>query len=119
MTYDCTCDYEMPSVVRNRNVKRARKHCRCEECGRDIEAGDPYRNIWGVWDGISETHVMCRHCADLNDWALISVPCFCWCYGTLHEDIRNMVEEVRRDVPGFFFEYGRKMVALKRAGARI
>ncbi|WP_371422895.1 hypothetical protein, partial [Tardiphaga sp.] len=44
-----------------------------------------------------------------------SVPCFCWIYGDLHENVRDLVGEVRHDVPkGFVLEWGRRMIKIQR-----
>lgn len=116
MSYDCYCDYDPPEFCAHRMVK-ARKQFRCEECGHRIQPGQLYERTSGKWDGYFCTFVTCRHCAGLREWARISVPCFCWTYGNVLEDIRDMVAQVRRDVPGFFFEYGRRVIAAKRAKA--
>lgn len=115
MTYDaCSCDYDPPSVCHTKTVK-ARKEYRCEECRRKIEIGERYENTWGVWEGEGSTFRTCDLCAELRKWARISVPCFCWTYGDLHENIRDMVMEVRRDCPpGFVMEWGRRMIKIER-----
>ena len=117
MAYDCSCDYEPPSLYSKRLVKSARKRFFCCECGHTIKPGDSYERITGLWDGYFDSFVTCRHCASLKAWAIVSVPCFCWAHGNLLQDVRDMVDEVRHDVPGFFFEYGRRVIAAKRAKA--
>lgn len=116
MSYEsCYCDYDPPEWLSTRNVKAARKPHRCDECGVPIKAGEPYEYVHGKWDGYCSTFHTCMLCAELRQWALISVPCFCWSYGNLHDDVGDMVQETAPDVPGFFMEYGRRMIKIKRA----
>ena len=115
--YDaCYCDFDPPEFYSARRIKSARKPHRCEECRREIKPGESYEVHNGKWEGAFDTFIWCSHCADLCAWARISVPCFCWYFGDLHENLRDMVREVARDVPGLFMEYGRRMIRLRRAG---
>jgi hypothetical protein len=114
VSYDCSCDYDPPSWYSQRNVKAARKEHQCEECGCTIRIGEPYEDTCGMWDGYVSRFKTCLRCVALRQWARISVPCFCWAHGNLHDDVKTMVGEVRRQVPGFFFEYGRRMVKIER-----
>lgn len=116
MAYDsCSCDYDPPSVHRTNFVKAARKEHHCYECGSAIAVGEPYENTWGVWDGNVSTFKTCHLCAELRQWAQISVPCFCWVYGDLHENVRDLVSEAREDCPvGFTMEWGRRMIKIQR-----
>jgi hypothetical protein len=112
----CVCDYDPPDWYRVRRIKAARKPHKCFECGALIAAGQPYEYTCGQWDrsGI-DSFSTCMLCVDLRNWAKISVPCFCWTHGGLLDEVEEMVSEVRHDVPGLFFEYGRRMVAIRRA----
>lgn len=116
--YDCSCDYDgYWDVIHTRSVKAARKPYVCCECKCDIRVGEPYENTWGVYEGDACRYRMCARCVDLRDWAKISVPCFCWCYESLHDDVREMVRQVAPDIPGFFMEFGRRMVRIRRRAA--
>jgi hypothetical protein len=117
MSGGCFCDYEQPEWISHTQVKAARKAHKCSECGAIIPSGSPYEYVCGKWDGCVDTFNICPLCKELRQWATISVPCFCWAYGHLHSDVREMVSETRYNVPGFFFEYGRRMVKIKRARA--
>lgn len=117
MTHDCYCAYDSPETYHARIVARARKPRTCPECGEAIAVGDRYEYVWGIWEGRADTQITCADCLSLRQWAVISVPCFCWAHGNLLDDIRTMVDEVRADVPGFFFEYGRRVVRIRRARA--
>src|SRR3990167_254561 len=115
MTYDaCSCDYDPPEFCTVKTVT-ARKQFKCYECRSEIKPGDRYERAVGKWDDDLSTYRTCDLCAELRQWARISVPCFCWYYGYLHDNVEDMVHEVRRDVPkGFVFEWGRRMIAIER-----
>lgn len=117
MSY-CDCDYDgdPPKFYRVDRIKRARKQYRCEECRGPILAGEPYRRITGCWYGNEiEVYFTCHLCCELEQWAKISVPCFCSPpFGELHERVQEMVQDVAPTVPGFFFEYGRRMVRIRQ-----
>lgn len=115
---ECYCDYDPPAWITTREIKAARKPHRCDECGAHIAPGDPYEYVCGKWNGYVDRFHTCRLCRELRQWAMISVPCFCWAYGNLHDDVREMVREVAHKVPGMFFEYGRRMIQIKRAKAK-
>lgn len=114
MTYECVCDFDAPEWHRTSRPKAAKPH-RCEECAAPIKAGETYRYDVGKWDGHIWTVHTCTACDQLAAWALISVPCFCYAFGNLHDAVREMVREVRLEVPGFVMEWGRRMVAIRRA----
>jgi hypothetical protein len=115
MSYcECDYDYDPPKVFRAGLVKRARKQHRCDECNGPILAGESYKKRGGVWQETFETYRQCALCVELEEWAKISVPCFCWdIFGTLHERVQEMVQDVAPTIPGFFFEYGRRMVKIR------
>lgn len=115
MSYDCYCDYDAPEWMTQYTVKKSRKSHKCCECSALILVGESYEYTCGKWDGYLSTHHICLRCVELRDWATISVPCFCWAFGNLHDDVREMVREVVRDTPpGFFMEYGRRIVKIRR-----
>lgn len=115
MTYDsCSCDYDPPEFIVI-ETRKARKSHRCYECRADIPPRETYEHVRGKWEGEIYTFRTCALCLELRQWAKISVPCFCWAYGDLHDNIRDMVSEVRPDVPrGFVFEWGRRLIKIER-----
>lgn len=118
MSYDCFCDYDPPEWMSQHIVKAARKPHKCYECCIPILPGESYEYTAGKWDGYVSAHHTCLRCVELREWATISVPCFCWGFGNLHEDVHEMVREAVRDAPpGFFMEYGRRMVTIRRERA--
>ena len=114
VSYDCYCDGDPPTWVSFRDVKRSRKPHKCCECHAPIPVGSAYEYTSGLWDGEQQDFHICQLCVELREWARISVPCFCWTYGDMHENVRDMVQEVAPSVPGFFMEWGRRMVKIRR-----
>lgn len=109
MSYDCYCDdLERPSVI-HESTPTARKPYKCSECGRHIEPGTKYQNVWGVWGGEGQTFKRCQACTRLVEYIKAHVPCFCDSLGGLHEEasetLANMPEigfgGVRRYVEAF------------------
>jgi len=119
MSYECYCDYDPPEWMSQRMVKKSRKPHKCYECSAPIFVGEPYEYTSGKWDGYTDFFHTCTRCVELREWAKISVPCFCWGFGNLHDDVREMVREVVHDAPaGFFMEFGRRMVAIRQERQR-
>lgn len=116
MTYECYCDGDPPTVFRRKTV-RARKQHTCTECHCRIHAGEQHEYVFGIWDGDAAQYRTCQLCVELHDWATTSVSCFCRTFGNLHSEARELVSELRRDVPGFLFEWGRRMVKIRRHAA--
>jgi hypothetical protein len=118
MTYACECDGDAPSVFSSRMIKAARKQHTCEECRARIKPGEPYEYTFGVWDGTANNFHICPLCVELRQWATISVPCFCFIFGELHQNVRDMVDAVRGDCPpGFVFEWLCRMLRIKHRAA--
>lgn len=117
MSYECSCDYDPPEIITTR-VYSAKKEHTCDECGRQIGPGEKYEYVWGKWEGDVSVVKTCPDCMELRQWAEISVPCFCYAFGNLHEEAREMVSEIRRDIPGIIFEWGRRIVKIDRKRGR-
>lgn len=117
MSY-CDCnydDYEPVEFCTVKDVKAARKQHVCSECRGPIFNGEAYRKHSYKFSGDMTTNRTCALCCELEQWAKISVPCFCSPpFEGLHEQVREMVEDIAPTVPGFFFEYGRRMVVIRR-----
>lgn len=113
--YDaCSCDYDPPSFC-NIETRKARKAHECQECRGPIPAGETYEYVRGKWEGEILIFKTCALCLELRQWAVISVPCFCFAYEMLHENVRDLVTEARADCPpGFVFEWGRRMIKIQR-----
>jgi hypothetical protein len=114
MTYDaCYCDYDPPTFCTIKTVKGRKEH-KCDECRGPIAVGEQHEYVSGKWDGDLQWFRTCPLCLELRQWALISVPCFCFGYSNLHQDVIDMVQEVAPGVPGFVFEWGRRMIKIDR-----
>lgn len=115
MSY-CDCDYDgdAPSFF-SQSVVKARKPHRCTECYGPIAKGDSYKRSSGKWDGRIDVYRECEGCMELRQWAEISVTCFCCnVFGELHERVTEMVDDIRHDIPGFMFEWGRRVINIER-----
>lgn len=110
----CQCDYNSPTFCTVQMIKHSRKQHRCYECRGSIEVGVSYERVFGLWDGETCEFKTCLLCLELREWATISVPCFCHAYGDLHDNVLEMVQDVAPSVPGFFMEYGRRMVKIRQ-----
>jgi hypothetical protein len=87
----CSSDYNPPSVFNQKDVK-ARKPHKCSECYRVIAIGETYRNVFGVWDGSSETFFWCAHCDAAQSIVEAATDCHCYLFGALWEDFRETAE---------------------------
>ena len=120
MSY-CECDYDdnPPRFFSATVVKSARTQHKCCECNGPIMPGETYTRRSGSWyPGEIDTYCECHLCMELRDWAKISMPCFCCnIFGDLHDKVREMVGDVAPKTPGFFVEYGRRMVKIRQRGA--
>ena len=74
MTLSCWCDYDACEWETNRWVK-ARKHHRCEECGRNIQPGEQYLYSAAKQDGSVWQSKCCEHCDEL--WGNLTNLGFC------------------------------------------
>jgi hypothetical protein len=110
----CEC-WEAPAEFMSQSVRTARKQYRCHECCCSIEPGEKYEETFGKWDGDVARFKTCRLCLEVRNWAQISVPCFCWTFGDMLENVQTLVDEARGDMPaGWMFEWGRRMVPIRR-----
>lgn len=116
---DCYCDYDPPTFFQKRLVQAARSNHKCSECGRTIYGGEPYEYVSGKWDDLFARFYTCSDCVSLRTWGEEAVPCFCWAHGSLRDDLAEMVENYRSEVPGFYFEYGRLIIKARRRRAEL
>lgn len=118
MSYcECDDDYDAPEFY-SETVVKARKQHRCTECFGPIYPGEQYMRRSGKWNGDVLDYPECHLCMELREWAKVSMPCFCAnTFETLHEKAREMVDDIKREVPGITFEWGRRMVKIQRRKA--
>ena len=92
MDSDCFCDFDPPTFS-SIGIRKARKPHRCEECGNKIRPGDSYEYVAGMWEGCFSQFKTCEHCRDLRVWTMNNIPCLCWCYGNMDEDIKYAIDD--------------------------
>lgn len=111
----CECwDNNGPEFM-SQCVRTARKAHWCYECGCSIEPGTKYEETFGKWDGNVSGFKTCHLCLEVRNWAQISVPCFCFTFGEVLENVQTLVDEARQDMPpGWMFEWGRRMVPIRK-----
>jgi hypothetical protein len=117
MSYDCSCDYDPPSVY-NATTPRAKKQHRCTECSGPIAPGEHYERVFGVWDGYAGTHKTCERCFNLRTWVKNNVPCLCIMHGNQDEENEYAVDEARYRAPletkGLRFGFLRRKILRER-----
>lgn len=111
----CYCDYDPPSMYEKCRVKSARKLHKCSECRRTINPGEPYENVWGIWDGQSDTFKTCQHCLALREFVEAHVPCVCWQHGNMRDDAIETAREWAHETVGLLFGAWRREVLIRRA----
>ena len=110
---NCYCDGDRPSVVRV-STHNARKPHRCCECGRTIQPGERYENVWGIWSGSQDTFKTCHVCISLREYVTEHVPCFCWNYANMRAEAIETLREYSGELPGLFFGGARLYVQANR-----
>lgn len=111
----CDCDYERPEFFRQAKHKAVKQH-RCSECRSVILPGETYELNSGKWDGRFEAYKMCPRCAAVRDHIQAHVPCFCWAFGHLLQDVSYTLDGMLPSIrgSGLLFEIGRMVVAIRR-----
>lgn len=113
MGYYCVCDGDQPSLFSEREIRSARKQHKCDECQNPINVGESYRSVFGVWDGMADSHRLCSYCVACKEYVEAHLPCFCWYWGSEGEMLNDMRESVSNysfEVPGMGMEFGRLYV---------
>jgi hypothetical protein len=83
---ECCCvsiDYEDGPAVCTTVDRVARKVHVCSECGDDIQPGEKYEYVAGLWDGSWSVYKTCWTCCMIRDDLL---PCG-YFHGNMREDI--------------------------------
>jgi hypothetical protein len=114
MSYDCFCDYDAPEFY-HREIRKARKEHKCEECPGVIRPGDKYEHVRGKWDGYVDSFKTCERCVEIRTWVKNNVPCLCWAHGNTIEDCKEAVKEAAWRAPeetkGLRFGFLRRVVS--------
>lgn len=88
----CMVDDGEPFANSSTTHPKARKACRCTECGRDIAIGETYQRVDGLMAGYGwETFRMCQHCRAAAEW-LVKV-CDGYPLGAVVDDLQEHAQE--------------------------
>jgi hypothetical protein len=113
VSYDCYCDYDPPDFY-HREIRKARKPHKCDECAGIILPGDQYEHVRGKWEDCISTFETCGHCVDIRTWVKNNVPCLCWAHGNTIEDCKEAIEEAiyrtSEETRGLRFGFLRRLV---------
>lgn len=85
------CD-DYPQVYRSK-VQRTRKERKCQECSRAIAVGEPYQNVFMVFDRDASAWITCQHCLMAAQW--LQENCGGYLIGGVWEDIHDHIREYR------------------------
>ena len=83
---ECICHYgcdDYSPTVCTTTVRTARKAHLCIECGEDIEPGQRYEDVKGLWDGHWDVYKTCIPCTGIRRDLMTCG----YIYGQLREDI--------------------------------
>lgn len=89
----CMTDYDPPEFYLA-TIRGARKLHDCEECGREIQPGEPYQYVSGKWDGSFNCYKTCQHCIVTQKW--LSDNCHGFVHSMTEEDIREHASDYDR-----------------------
>ena len=115
----CTCDWDYTASLYVAERRTARKTHRCKECGRQIQPGEIYEHVRGIWDGMPDTVRTCPHCLAIRDWVTAHVPCSCWSHHSLLEDMHAEISAYAHQAPGLAMGYLRRVAAMERARGMV
>jgi hypothetical protein len=118
--YDCSCDGETPEWSRQSRVKRTRQVCTCSECGAVLPAGSSVTRTDMKFEGTISKHIICIACEAFFDYAVSHIPCLCWSYGRMFDDVLEAayewaVAEPESGAPALCQELREKRAAIKAA----
>lgn len=85
----CMADFGLYIEFQTSSLRKARKQHRCDECNRDIGAGETYHIYTSKCDGQVSSNKTCVHCQVAQRWLLKN------CHGFIFTEVRNDLEEHR------------------------
>jgi hypothetical protein len=83
---------DSPEVYRCK-VQQTRKERKCDECRRVIAVGEPYQNVFTVYDKEPSTWIMCQHCLVAATWLVDN--CGGYVLAGVWQDIHEHISEYR------------------------
>lgn len=110
----CSIDYDQPSMYK-KTFRKSRKSHKCVECYRDIQTGETYQHVVGMWGGKFNTYKTCAHCA-VGQQLLLDQ-----CHGFLHQGIEEELIEHLYSWPAipWAMDAARIVVGMRRKWARF
>lgn len=105
----CAIDYADDAfTIYRRKTAKARKAHKCDECAREIQAGETYFYAFGVYDGRGSSYHTCAHCAVATEWLVTN------CGGFLHGGVQEDIEDHTSEYPGLKRGLDRFIVGMRR-----
>ena len=95
-------------------TRHARRQHRCCECGLTIEKGESYQRATGKWEDEIRTYKTCQRCLDLLNFVKAHVPCVCWYFESMREDILAAARDYAEEAPGLLFGAYRREIKIRR-----
>lgn len=87
----CRAEGGDPPEFSRSKTCRARKPHKCDECGRQIEAGELYRYDFMISEGSAYYFHTCAHCVVPAGW--LTHNCGGFVFGEVREEIEEHAEE--------------------------
>jgi hypothetical protein len=85
-----SCDDRF-TTYRLQDIKRAKTAHKCDECHREIAAGEPYLYAFGAYEGRGASYYICAHCRVAAVWLRENCGGFLHC--GIDEDIGDHINE--------------------------
>ena len=85
-------DAEPATVYHTRVIAHARVPHKCEECSRQIEAGERYHSATMLCDGFWSTFNTCVHCMQAQAW--LNSQCGGYLHGGVQLDLEGHLDEL-------------------------
>ena len=109
----CYCDGPYPEFY-HAERRTARKHYRCDECGRAIAISERYEHVRAKWEGDIGSYKTCPRCLALRDYVEAHVPCFCWNHHNMIEEALATADAYAHETVGLQFGALRRKVLIYR-----
>lgn len=91
MSLSCDCYDAEPLEFGHAEMRVARKHYKCLECGQEIRNGEKYEHFWGKAGGDTWTSRTCAFCTRVRED--LTEQGFCVYPGEMWADIEEMEAE--------------------------
>jgi len=96
---ECSCKVEIypdgddgPSLFKSEMITAKKAH-KCTECRNQINSGEKYEKVDGVWDGSWDHFKTCQDCLSLRDEFFIAGYTFGWLWDDFFEDMCRDIPE--------------------------